>query len=94
MAAVEDRADNLRRAVDAYTEALRFYTADAAPLDYAMTQYNLGVTLLDSGDLVGAIACWRAAERYYRQMNAIDDADRVLRMIVKWDRSFGDADGA
>ncbi|MDZ4763052.1 MAG: TIR domain-containing protein, partial [Chloroflexota bacterium] len=36
------RAINLRRAVDAYREALRFYTTDAAPLNYAMTQYNLG----------------------------------------------------
>ena len=37
-----DRAANLERAIACFTEALRFFTAEAAPLDYAMTQVNLG----------------------------------------------------
>ena len=39
-----DRRANLRRAVDAHTDALRFPTPDTAPLDYASTQNNLGNT--------------------------------------------------
>jgi tetratricopeptide (TPR) repeat protein len=34
---------NLRKAIAAYGEALRFRTPDVAPLDYARTQNNLGV---------------------------------------------------
>ena len=42
LAVIAEHADSLRQAVDAYQEALRFCTAEAAPLDYAMTQFNLG----------------------------------------------------
>ena len=38
-----DRAANLDRAIACYSEALRFHTPEAAPLDYAATQNNLGV---------------------------------------------------
>jgi len=37
----------LRRAIAAYQEALRFYTPKTAPLDYAMTQNNLGNAYAD-----------------------------------------------
>jgi formylglycine-generating enzyme required for sulfatase activity len=37
-----DRANNLQRAVASYHEALRIFTPEAAPLDYARTQNNLG----------------------------------------------------
>ena len=42
LAEIEDRENNLRRAVAAYEAALVYYTAERAPLDYAMTQNNLG----------------------------------------------------
>jgi tetratricopeptide (TPR) repeat protein len=42
LAGVEDNAANLRRAIAAYTEALRFYSPHTAPLAYATTQNNLG----------------------------------------------------
>ena len=38
---------NLQRAIGSFTEALRFFTAEAAPLDYAMTQNNLGLAYAD-----------------------------------------------
>ena len=59
-----DRAANLQQAIGCYTQALRFYTAEAAPLDYAMTQINLGTAYADfpTGDraanLQQAIACY------------------------------------
>ena len=65
-----DRAANLARAIGCYTEALRFYTAEATPLDYAMTQNNLGTAYaeLPSGDraanLARAIDCYTEALRF------------------------------
>ena len=41
-----DRGENLARAIACYEAALRVYTEEAAPLDYAMTQNNLGMTYL------------------------------------------------
>jgi tetratricopeptide (TPR) repeat protein len=82
LAAIEDRADNLRRAIAACTEALRYYTPESAPLDYAMTQANMGMVYVELGDLPGAITCWRKAERYFRQMGAVVNADLMLRWIA------------
>ena len=65
-----DRAANLARAIDCYTEALRFRTAEAAPLDYATTQNNLGTAYaeLPTGDraanLARAIDCYTQALRF------------------------------
>jgi tetratricopeptide (TPR) repeat protein len=42
-----DPQPSLQQAIAAYTEALRFRTAQAAPLDYAGTQNNLGVAYVD-----------------------------------------------
>jgi tetratricopeptide (TPR) repeat protein len=42
MAEVRDKEENLKLAVAAYTEALRVYTFDDFPVDYATTQNNLG----------------------------------------------------
>ena len=46
-----------------------------------MTQGNLGNALEDSGDLRGAVACWREAEPYFRAMGYVEDADKVRRVI-------------
>ncbi len=64
------RAANLQRAIACYEEALRFRTAEAAPMDYARTQYNLGgaYLLAMTGDpeanLRRAIACYEEALRF------------------------------
>jgi len=64
-----DRAANLEQAIECYREALRVYTPEAAPLDYAMTQNNLGIAYrnLPTGDraanLEQAIECYREALR-------------------------------
>jgi CHAT domain-containing protein/tetratricopeptide (TPR) repeat protein len=49
---------NLARAIDCYTEALRFCTAEAAPAEYAATQNNLGAAYqeLPIGDRVANLA--------------------------------------
>jgi tetratricopeptide (TPR) repeat protein len=65
-----DRATNLEKAIQCYQEALRFYTPEAAPLDYAMTQNNLGNAYrnLPTGDraanLEKAIQCYQEALRF------------------------------
>ena len=71
MLATGDRAANLQKAIGCYTEALRFFTAEAAPLDYAMTENNLGLayTQLPTGDraanLQKAIGHYTEALRFY-----------------------------
>jgi tetratricopeptide (TPR) repeat protein len=66
-----DRTANLARAIECFTEALRFRTAEATPLDYAATQNNLGNAYwgLLAGDraanLARAIECFTEALRFY-----------------------------
>ena len=82
---LEDRAANLNRAIAAFTEALRFRTPQTAPSYYADTQRNLGLVYKDMGDLKAAVACWREAEIYYRQMGYIEKADLMLRWrVLRW----------
>ncbi|MGH2984314.1 MAG: hypothetical protein ACRDK5_08680, partial [Solirubrobacterales bacterium] len=58
-----DREGNLQRAIACYSEAQRFLTAEAAPLEYATLQRTLGEAYaeLPTGDrtanLERAIAC-------------------------------------
>ncbi|MEO8396153.1 MAG: tetratricopeptide repeat protein [Chloroflexota bacterium] len=89
LAKFEDRDTNLRRAIDAHQEALRFYTPDSAPLEYATTQANLGLILEDSGDLSAALVCWREAEKYYRAVGYIEDADQMRRLIDDREAELG-----
>jgi len=62
-----DRAANLQKAIECFTEALRFYIPEAAPLDYAMTQNNLGAAYADlptgerAANLQKAIECYQEA---------------------------------
>jgi len=62
----------LQWAITAFEEALRFWTPDVAPLDYAETQHNLGVAyrrLSEHEDAVGnlrkAIAAYGEALRFW-----------------------------
>jgi hypothetical protein len=73
---------SVRRAIAAYEQALRFRTPEAAPLDHAMTQNNLGIALKESGDLPGAIRCWCAAAQYYRAMGAADKAGLMQQWVT------------
>ncbi len=65
-----DRVANLEKAIQCYQEALRVYTPEAAPFDYAMTQNNLGAAYADlpTGDraanLEKAIQCYQEALRF------------------------------
>jgi protein-arginine kinase activator protein McsA len=69
----EDRGARLREALAAYDAALRIYTAETVPLDYAMTQNNRAVLLRDLASVPGedrgarlreALAAYDAALRY------------------------------
>ncbi|MGR3295602.1 MAG: tetratricopeptide repeat protein, partial [Candidatus Bathyanammoxibius sp.] len=42
LAGVRDREENLKKAIEAFEEALRVYAFEKSPQDYAMTQNNLG----------------------------------------------------
>ena len=62
---------HLAQAIQAYTDALRYHTAEAAPLDYAMIQNNLGIAYWSLAQhqqpaflLERAIAAYQAALTY------------------------------
>jgi tetratricopeptide (TPR) repeat protein len=62
----------LQQAIEAYGEALRFYTPDVAPLDYARTRNNMGVAYRrlaahedPAGNLRRAIEAYGEALRFY-----------------------------
>src|SRR4029077_14017726 len=65
-----DRAANLAQAIACFKEALRFRTAEAAPLDYAKTQNSLGNAYAAlpgpdwTANLERAIACYTEALRF------------------------------
>ena len=72
LAAHQDPLESLTKAVAAYQEALRFRTPERAPLDYAMTQNDLGNAYralaahqdpLES--LTKAVAAYQEALRFY-----------------------------
>ena len=66
-----DHRANLQRSIECFTEALRFFTAEATPLEYAEIQNYLGVTYrsLPAGDraanLAHAIECYTEALRFF-----------------------------
>ena len=68
----QDRAQRLRDALAAYAEALRFYTPDASPLDYASIQNNRAVLLGDLATLPGE-------DRAQRLRDALAAYDEALR---------------
>jgi tetratricopeptide (TPR) repeat protein len=66
-----DREAKLAQAIECFTEALRVFTADAAPHVYPVAQANLGIAYagLPTGDravnLARAIDCYTEALRFY-----------------------------
>ena len=74
-----DRSANLARAIECYTEALRYRTAEEDPLEYAMIQNSLGTAYADlpTGDqeanLARAIECYTEALRFYTAKAAPSD---------------------
>jgi tetratricopeptide (TPR) repeat protein len=77
LAAVEERAANLKRAVECYQRALEHYTPDAASLGYAATQDNLGLAYKKLKDKDKARAAFQEAEHYFRQMGDVDNAEKA-----------------
>ena len=65
-----DRETNLKRSIGCFTEALRFFTAEAAPAEYSSIQIYLGIAYnwLPTGDraanLTHAIDCFTEALRF------------------------------
>jgi CHAT domain-containing protein/tetratricopeptide (TPR) repeat protein len=78
-----DRTANLAQAIDCYTQALRFYTAEDTPHDYAGTQNNLGnaYAVLLTGDraanLARAIDCYAQALRFFTAEDTPHDYART-----------------
>jgi hypothetical protein len=56
-----DRAENLGKAIAAYTAALEVRTRQAHPVAWAMTHFNLGLAFGGSAELGGGCADWRKA---------------------------------
>jgi tetratricopeptide (TPR) repeat protein len=67
LAKVEDRAANLRRAVECHQRALQYRTPESAPLDYAETQHNLGDAYRGLAELEDRAANLRRAVECYQR---------------------------
>jgi tetratricopeptide (TPR) repeat protein len=68
----KDSQHDLQLGISSYIEALRFYTAETAPLNYAMTQNNLGEAYRalaahqdPAGHLGRAVQAYNEALRFY-----------------------------
>jgi len=84
-----DRAENIEKAIAAYTNALEVRTRDALPYDWAMTQNNLGTAYRDRirGDraenIEKAIAAYtNAISVYTKSAFAQDNAKTLLNLGI------------
>jgi tetratricopeptide (TPR) repeat protein len=94
---VEEREGNLRRAIEAYEAALEHYQPETAPLDYAMTQNNLGTAYraLSSveereGNLRRAIEAYDEAIRLQSSASRHDLRGETHRMLGQYDKALVD----
>jgi tetratricopeptide (TPR) repeat protein len=63
----ESGTSHLEEAVAAYREALKERTRDRVPLDWALTQNNLGIALTNLGERVAETALLEEALASYNQ---------------------------
>jgi tetratricopeptide (TPR) repeat protein len=83
-----NQAANLRQAIACYEAALRVYTEEDFPVQWAMTQNNLGTAYqnLPSGDraanLRQAIACYEAAIRGYEAAGLTEEVAQLRQYIA------------
>jgi tetratricopeptide (TPR) repeat protein len=78
---LENRRENLQNALECYQQAAQYANPASSPYGYAISQHGCGNIYQDLGEIDKAIACWREAETYYRQMGHVELADRVKRAI-------------
>ncbi|MCE5217841.1 tetratricopeptide repeat protein [bacterium] len=91
-------SETLQRVIACYEAALRVYTEEAFPTDWARTQHNLGLACweLPTGDrarnLQRAIACYEAALRVYTEEAFPTDWAMTQNSlaIAYWDLPTGD----
>jgi tetratricopeptide (TPR) repeat protein len=73
---VEGKAENSKRAIEAYDEALEVYTRDRFPMDYAMTQNNLGNAYGTLGEVEGKVEnSKRAIEAYEEALKIYTESE-------------------
>jgi tetratricopeptide (TPR) repeat protein len=82
----ESGTARLEEAVAAYREALKEQTRERVPLDWAMTQTNLGNTLSSLGQRERGTARLEEAVAAYRE--ALKERTRE-RVPLQWAESFG-----
>jgi hypothetical protein len=68
---------NKHRAVEAHRDALKEYTRESVPLQWAMTQNNLGTALSTLGDRETGTECLLEAVKAYRDALMAWTGDRV-----------------
>jgi len=90
-----DRQENLRRAIACYDSALRVRTESDYPLDWSMTQANLGMVLEELAELTGdatlgrdAIACYEAARRGYTRCGYPEEANAMREYAAEAQGNF------
>jgi tetratricopeptide (TPR) repeat protein len=84
-----NRSENLKRAIVCYTAALRVYSEQDFPVEWAGTQNNLATAYADlpTGDraanLQQAIACFEVAARGWDSASLSKETERVRRLLTR-----------
>ena len=91
LAQYEAEPTRLEEAVEAYREALQEYTQDRVPLDWAMTQKNLGDALWELGRREDGTARLEEAIEAYREALQEYTQDRVPLDWAMTQKNLGDA---
>ena len=93
---VREKEGNLIKAIDGYKEALKIYTPERYPLDYAETQNNLGIAYRGlsevrdkKGNLERAIEAYDEALRIYTKVKYPLDYDRAISNKVDAEQMLG-----
>ena len=76
LAEVEAKAENCKRAIEAYAEALKVRTRDRFPMDYAQTKNNLGATYQTLAEVEAkAENCKRAIEAFEEALKIYSESE-------------------
>ena len=74
---VESQSENSDRAISCFESALRVYTEADFPMDWAMTQFNLGLALRVKGKFDESALAFECAARGYEGAGSQNNAERA-----------------
>ncbi len=86
-----NKAENIENAIVCYQEALKIYTRQAFPGDWAETQYNLANTLRERFKLLGKVTDIQQAINSYKQAGEIIEKTEDKTLYFNYSYQLGKA---